>query len=49
MSGGRFISISYNVYKDLMLKFVTVLCEKKFRSKLVEFVKKKYFPIVECL
>jgi hypothetical protein len=49
MSGGRLVSRSYNLYKDLMLRFVRVLCEKKFRPKLVEFVKKKYFPIVDCL
>jgi hypothetical protein len=26
-----------------------VLCEKKYRVKLVEYVKKKYYPVDECL
>ena len=43
------ISRAYDLYKDLMLRFVKILCSKKFRPHLVEYVKKKYFPIVECL
>jgi len=49
MSGYRLQSSIYNDYKDLILKFVNILCEKKFRGKLVDYVKKKYFPIQECL
>lgn len=49
ISGGRLSSKLYNEYKELMLRFIQVLCEKKYRIKLAEYVKKKYYPADECL
>lgn len=49
MSGGKLQSRLYNDYKQLILRFITILCQKKYRSKIVEYVKKKYYPIEECL
>lgn len=49
MSGGRLSSRLYNEYKHLMLKFVKVLSERKYRNKLAEYVKKKYYPADDCL
>ena len=34
---------------DLMLHFVEILCHKKYRGKIVEFVSRNYFPIDESL
>lgn len=39
----------YDDYKELIVRFVKVLCEKKYRCKLAEYVKKKYYPVDECL
>ena len=36
-------------FANLLLHFVEILCEKKFRSKIVEYVSKSYFPIQESL
>ena len=36
-------------YLELLLKFVEVLCHRKFRSKIVNFVSRNYFPIEESL
>ena len=36
-------------FSNLLLHFVEILCEKKFRSKIVEYVSKSYFPIEESL
>ena len=36
-------------YLELLLKFVEVLCHRKFRSKIVNFVSQNYFPIEESL
>lgn len=33
----------------ILLIFVEILCEKKFRAKIVEFVSHNYFPVDECL
>ncbi len=49
MSGNRITSRSYNDYKELMLIFIRVLCGKTYKSKIVEYVKKSYYPIPECL
>ena len=49
ISGGKLSSRLYNEYNHLILRFVRVLCEKKYRSKLAEYVKKKYYPVDECL
>ena len=32
-----------------MLQFVEILCHKKYRSKIVDFVSRSYFPIDESL
>ena len=34
---------------ELLLHFVEILCHKKYRSKIVEFVSRSYFPIDESL
>ena len=39
----------YTEYKELMVRFVRTLCEKKHKGKLCEYVSKKYFPIEESL
>lgn len=49
MSGHKYISTFYNIYKDLILIFTRILCEKKYRSKIGDYVKKKYYPIDDCL
>lgn len=49
MSGGRNKSAFYNCYKEMILIFTRILCEKKYRSKIGDFVKKKYYPIDDCL
>ena len=36
-------------YSDLLLHFVEILCEKKFKNQIVEFVGRNYFPIDESL
>ena len=36
-------------FSNLLLHFVEILCEKKFRSKIVEYVSRSYFPIEESL
>ena len=36
-------------YKSLILKFVNILCEKKYRNKAMEYVSREYFPIEDCL
>ena len=36
-------------YIDLLLHFVDILCSKKYRSKIVDFVSRSYFPIDESL
>lgn len=33
----------------ILLIFVELLCEKKFRPKIVEFVSRNYFPVDQCL
>lgn len=44
-------SAVYNDYKELMLRFVTILCngDKEYKKMLPDYVKKKYYPIEECL
>jgi hypothetical protein len=32
-----------------MVRFIRTLCEKKYKSKLPEYAKKKHFPIEESL
>lgn len=49
LAGGKVNNRFYDDFKDLMLRFVKTLCEKKYKSKLSEYVKKKYFPIEESL
>jgi len=50
MSGNRVQSKIYNEYKDLLLKFVYILCSsRRYRSRLVSYIKRSYFPIQECL
>jgi hypothetical protein len=34
---------------DLLLRLVELLCEKKFKSKITEYVSREYFPIDETL
>ncbi len=34
---------------DLLLHFVEILCHKKYRAKIVEYVSRSYFPIDESL
>ena len=36
-------------YVDLILIFVETLCHKRYRSKIVEYVSRQYFPIEESL
>jgi len=36
-------------YIDLLLQFVEILCYKKYKSKIVDFVSRSYFPIDESL
>ena len=36
-------------YIELLLHFVEILCHKKYKSKIVEFVSRSYFPIDESL
>jgi hypothetical protein len=36
-------------FSTLLLLFVEILCEKKFRSKIVNYVSRDYFPIDESL
>ena len=36
-------------YVDLLLRFVEILCHKKYRNKIVDFVQRSYFPIDESL
>ena len=36
-------------YIELLLQFVEILCHKKYRSKIVDFVSRSYFPIDESL
>ena len=36
-------------FSNLLLHFVEILCERKFRTKIVEYVSRSYFPIEECL
>lgn len=36
-------------YADLLLLFVEILCEKKFKNQIVDFVSRDYFPIDESL
>jgi len=36
-------------YIDLLLHFVEILCNKKHRSRIVDFVQRSYFPIDESL
>ena len=36
-------------YSDLLLHFVEILCEKKFKNQIVEFVSRNYFPIDRSL
>ena len=36
-------------YIDLLLQFVEILCHKKYRSKIVDYVSRSYFPIDESL
>ena len=36
-------------YVELLLHFVEILCYRKYRSKLVDFVQRSYFPIDESL
>lgn len=36
-------------YKKLIIKLVTILCTKKYRSKCADYVTRDYFPIDECL
>lgn len=37
------------MYIDLLLSFVEILCLKKYRSKIVDYVSRSYFPIDESL
>ena len=32
-----------------MLMFIEVLCEKKYKYRIVEYVSRSYFPIDQCL
>ena len=34
---------------DLLLQFVEILCHKKYKSKIVDYVSRSYFPIDESL
>ena len=36
-------------YIELLLHFVEILCHKKHRNKIVDFVQRSYFPIDESL
>lgn len=36
-------------YIDLLLSFVEILCHKKYKAKIVDFVSRSYFPIDESL
>ena len=36
-------------YKNLILKLVKILCEKKYRKHAMVYVSRDYFPIDECL
>ena len=36
-------------FKNLILKLVHILCEKKYRKQAMHYVKREYFPIDECL
>ena len=36
-------------FSDLLLQFVEILCEKKYKNHLVDFVGRNYFPIDESL
>lgn len=37
------------MWTRMMLKFVEVLCEKKYRSRIVEYVSQSYYPIDDSL
>lgn len=45
IGGGKMISKYYDEYKNLMLKFIRTMCDKKYKGKLIEYVSKKYYPI----
>lgn len=47
MTGAQ--SYSYIEYKELILIFVRILCDKKYKSKIVDYVSKNFYPIEECL
>lgn len=49
MSGGRHKSKVYSDFKELILRFIRILCGRKYRNKITEYVKHKYYPIDECL
>ena len=36
-------------YIEILLHFVDILCNKKYKSKIVDFVQRSYFPIDESL
>ena len=36
-------------FTPILLIFVELLCEKKFKSKMVDFVSRSYFPVDSCL
>jgi len=46
---GVTLNSSEDKYKDLILKLVEILCEKKYKSKAMEYMRRDYFPIEQCL
>jgi hypothetical protein len=38
-----------DTFTPILLIFTKLLCEKKFKSKIVDFVSRSYFPIDKCL
>lgn len=36
-------------YKNLIIKLVSILCDKKYRKVAMEYVSRDYFPIDDCL
>ena len=49
MAIGQQDSTLYDKFIPILLIFVELLCEKKFRPKIVEFVSRNYFPVDQCL
>ena len=39
----------HSQFIPILLIFVELLCEKKFRPKIVDFVSRNYFPVDQCL